>query len=48
MRSVRPDSGRLLAKLAAEVEREMGGDPEAREVIAEGVADAVAGRRPRW
>jgi hypothetical protein len=42
-----PALGLLLDRLTAWVVREMG-DHWAREAIAEGVADAVEGRRPRW
>lgn len=48
MRLARPDPNRLLKRLLEQVEREMRGDHRAREAIADGVADAVAGRQPRW
>jgi len=41
------DPGLQLGLLTAEVVREMG-DHWGREAIADGVADASAGRRPRW
>jgi hypothetical protein len=37
-----------LDRLTAWVVAEMGGDREMGEAIAEGVKDAVEGRRPRW
>jgi hypothetical protein len=48
VRTYRTDAGRLLKRLAEDIECEMGGDPEMREAVADGVADAVEGRQPRW
>ncbi len=45
------DPATLMARLSADVARELGttdAGREAREVIADGVADALEGRRPRW
>ena len=45
------DPARELARLVERVARELGKEDagrEAREAIADGVADAVDGRQPRW
>ena len=46
-----PDSAKLLARLLAQVQDELGTtDPtgQKQEAIEEGIRDAVEGRRPAW
>jgi hypothetical protein len=42
------DPAKALARLRAEVAREMGDDPRRAEAVDEGITDARAGRQPRW
>jgi hypothetical protein len=44
----REDPGHILGLVAREMSKSGPLDGEAMEVVREGVADAVAGRKPRW
>ncbi|MBV8077785.1 MAG: hypothetical protein JO284_15365, partial [Planctomycetaceae bacterium] len=43
-----PGAGGDAAEVLAEVRRRLAVGPEHDELVAEAVADARAGRRPRW